>query len=249
MDLLSNYGLFLIKLMTIVVVVFAVVAIIVNARLRKRCQPAGQLQLMHLSDEYQQMKEYLQLAKMKPKVQKVWLKQHKKAKKQKEEAEKHAVKQGIKDKQKSTLYVIDFKGSIDACEVMELREEISAVLAIAEKGDEVLIRLESPGGIVHGYGLASSQLQRLRDRGIYVTISVDKIAASGGYLMACVADRVVAAPFAIIGSIGVVAQLPNFNRLLKLNNIDVELHTAGRYKRTLTLFGKNTEEGREKFQE
>ncbi|HAS99951.1 MAG TPA: protease SohB, partial [Pantoea agglomerans] len=130
-----------------------------------------------------------------------------------------------------------------------LREEISAVLAVKQPGDEVLLRLESPGGVVHGYGLAASQLQRLRDQGLRITAAVDKVAASGGYMMACVADRIVAAPFSIIGSIGVVAQIPNFNRLLKRNDIDIELHTAGQYKRTLTLFGENTEEGREKFQE
>ena len=249
MDLLSNYGLFLAKAVTVVIAVAAVVAIIVNAALRKRGQAAGQLRLTHLGDDYQQMKDDLQLAKMKPQVQKVWLKQHKKAEKQKAKAEKRAAKQGVVESQKPTLYVIDFKGSMDAGEVTALREEVSAVLAVAEKGDEVLLRLESPGGVVHGYGLAASQLQRLRDRGLRLTAAVDKVAASGGYMMACVADRIVAAPFAILGSIGVVAQIPNFNRLLKRNDIDVELHTAGQYKRTLTLFGENTDEGREKFQE
>lgn len=120
---------------------------------------------------------------------------------------------------------------------------------MASAQDEVLLRLESPGGVVHGYGLAASQLERLRKGGIRLTVAVDKVAASGGYMMACVADRIVAAPFAIIGSIGVVAQIPNFHRLLKKNDIDVELHTAGQFKRTLTLFGENTEQGREKFRE
>lgn len=248
MDLLSNYGLFLAKIVTVVIAVAAIVLIILNAALRKRGQ-SGQLRLTHLGDDYQQMKEDLQLAKMKPQVQKQWLKNHKKAEKQKAKAEKRAAKQGENETLKPTLYVIDFKGSMDASEVASLREEISAVLAVRQTGDEVLLRLESPGGVVHGYGLAASQLQRLRDGGLRVTAAVDKVAASGGYMMACVADRIVAAPFSIIGSIGVVAQIPNFNRLLKRNDIDVELHTAGQYKRTLTLFGENTEEGREKFQE
>ncbi|GAB7196007.1 hypothetical protein OS11_22800 [Dickeya oryzae] len=138
---------------------------------------------------------------------------------------------------------------MDAGEVSSLREEVSAVLAVARPEDEVLLRLESPGGVVHGYGLAASQLQRIRQRGIRLTVAVDKVAASGGYMMACVADRIVAAPFAVVGSIGVVAQIPNFNRLLKNKDIDVELHTAGQYKRTLTLFGENTDEGREKFRQ
>lgn len=123
------------------------------------------------------------------------------------------------------------------------------MLAVAKPQDQVVVRLESPGGVVHGYGLAASQLQRLREKQIPLTVAVDKVAASGGYMMACVADKIVAAPFSIIGSIGVVAQIPNFNRFLKSKEIDIELHTAGQYKRTLTLLGENTEEGRQKFRE
>lgn len=248
MDLLSSYGLFLAKAVTVVVAIAAIVLIVLNAALRKR-HSGGQLRLTHLDEAYREMKEDLQLAKMKPQAQIVWLKQHKKEEKQKAKAEKRNAKAGVTEAAKPTLYVLEFKGSMDAGEVSSLREEISAVLAVAQPGDEVLLRLESPGGVVHGYGLAASQLQRLRDAGLQLTAVVDKVAASGGYMMACVADRIVAAPFSIIGSIGVVAQIPNFNRLLKRNDIDVELHTAGQYKRTLTLFGENTEEGREKFQE
>jgi serine protease SohB len=147
------------------------------------------------------------------------------------------------------LYVIDFHGDIKASQVDQLRDEITAILRIATTNDEVLIRIESPGGSVNGYGLAASQMQRIRDRNIPLTVCIDKVAASGGYLMACVANQILAAPFAIIGSIGVVAQVPNFHRWLKKNNIDVELLTAGEYKRTLTIFGENTESGRKKFQE
>ncbi len=248
MDFFSSYGLFLAKAVTVVVAIAAIVLIVLNAALRKR-HSSGQLRLTHLDDDYREMKEDLQLAKMKPQAQKVWLKQHKKEEKQKAKADKRNAKAGVSETLKPTLYVLEFKGSMDASEVTSLREEISAVLAVALPGDEVLLRLESPGGVVHGYGLAASQLQRLRDAGLQLTAVVDKVAASGGYMMACVADRIVAAPFSIIGSIGVVAQIPNFNRLLKRNDIDVELHTAGQYKRTLTLFGENTDEGREKFQE
>ncbi|WP_345829604.1 protease SohB [Pantoea sp. BRR-3P] len=248
MDFFSSYGLFLAKAVTVVVAIAAIVLIVLNAALRKR-HSGGQLRLTHLDDDYREMKEDLQLAKMKPQAQKVWLKQHKKEEKHKAKTEKRNAKAGISEAAKPTLYVLEFKGSMDASEVTSLREEISAVLAVATAGDEVLLRLESPGGVVHGYGLAASQLQRLRDAGLQLTAVVDKVAASGGYMMACVADRIVAAPFSIIGSIGVVAQIPNFNRLLKRNDIDVELHTAGQYKRTLTLFGENTDEGREKFQE
>lgn len=123
------------------------------------------------------------------------------------------------------------------------------MLSQAKPEDEVVVRLESAGGMVHSYGLAASQLDRIKQQGIPLTVCVDKVAASGGYMMACVADKILAAPFSMIGSIGVVAQLPNFNRLLKKHDVDVELHTAGEYKRTLTMFGENTEQGREKFVE
>jgi serine protease SohB len=150
---------------------------------------------------------------------------------------------------KPRTFVLDFKGDLRASAVASLREEVSAVLQVAKPGDEVLLKLENPGGTVHEHGLAASQLLRVKQRGFRLTVAVDKVAASGGYLMACVADRIIAAPFAIIGSIGVLAQLPNFHRLLEEKGIDYEQVTAGRYKRTLTVFGKNTEEGREKMRQ
>ena len=145
--------------------------------------------------------------------------------------------------------MLNFDGDIRANATDNLREEVSVVLGQAREGDEVLVRVESPGGLVHGYGLAASQLQRFRDAKVPLTVAVDKVAASGGYMMACVADRILAAPFAVLGSIGVLAQLPNFHRLLQKHDIDFELLTAGEYKRTLTMFGENTDKGREKFVE
>jgi len=248
-ELLSYYGLFLAKTITVVVAIAAIAVLITNLAMRKRDQ-GGQLKLTNLGKRYQGMKDEMVLAKIPHQQQKLWHKAQKKKEKLEAKAAKQYAKQGLKsDSAKPTLFVIDFKGSMDAHEVSSLREEVSAVMAVAQPEDEVLLRLESPGGVVHGYGLASSQLQRLHDKGIRLTVAVDKVAASGGYMMACVADRIVAAPFAIIGSIGVVAQIPNFNRLLKRKEIDIELHTAGEYKRTLTLFGENTEQGREKFRE
>jgi serine protease SohB len=148
------------------------------------------------------------------------------------------------------VWVLDFHGDIKASDTDPLRRSITAVLSIADpEKDEIVVRLESGGGMVHSYGLAAAQLDRIRAKGISLTACVDKVAASGGYLMACAADTLRAAPFAVLGSIGVVAQLPNVYRLLKRHDIDVELLTAGRYKRTLTVFGENTQEGREKFLE
>ncbi|OTG86433.1 protease SohB [Acinetobacter sp. ANC 4558] len=156
----------------------------------------------------------------------------------------------LRKKLNQKIYVLDFKGDTAASAVENLREEITLVLATAKAGrDKIIVRLESPGGMVHSYGLAAAQLVRLRDAGFYLSICVDKVAASGGYMMACIGSEILSAPFAILGSIGVVAQLPNFNRLLKENKIDFELYTAGQYKRTVTMFGENTPEGKEKFEE
>ena len=156
----------------------------------------------------------------------------------------------LRKKNNQKVYVLDFKGDTAASAVENLREEITLILATAKAGrDRVVVRLESPGGMVHSYGLAAAQLVRLRDAGFNLTICVDKVAASGGYMMACIANEIVSAPFAVLGSIGVVAQIPNFNRLLKEKNIDFELYTAGQYKRTVTMFGENTEEGKAKFEQ
>ena len=156
----------------------------------------------------------------------------------------------LRKKNNQKIYVLDFKGDTAASAVESLREEITLILATAKAGrDRVVVRLESPGGMVHGYGLAAAQLVRLRDAGFNLTICVDKVAASGGYMMACIANEIVSAPFAVVGSIGVVAQVPNFNRLLKEKHIDFELYTAGQFKRTVTMFGENTAEGKAKFEE
>ena len=153
------------------------------------------------------------------------------------------------DAGKSRVYALTFEGDMDATKVSHLRHEINAVLTKASSGDEVVVRVKSFGGRVHGYGLAASQLQRVRQHGLNLVVAVDQVAASGGYLMAAVANKVIAAPFAVVGSIGVVAEIPNVHRLLKKNDVDVEVITAGRYKRTLTVLGENTDEGRRKFTE
>lgn len=249
MDLIANYGLFLAEVVTVVVAIAAIALILVNVAQRKK-QMRGELRLTNLSEQYQDIQQEMQVAMLDPHQQKLWHKGEKKKLKLEAKQAKARAKRGeTVSSGKPTLYVLDFKGSMDAHEVSSLREEVTAVLSVVKPKDEVLLRLESPGGVVHGYGLAASQLQRLREKQVPLTVAVDKVAASGGYMMACVAQRIVAAPFSIIGSIGVVAQVPNFHRLLKRNNIDVELHTAGQYKRTLTLFGENTEQGREKFRE
>lgn len=244
MDFLYEYGLFLAKAVTIVIAIIAVVVVILASAIKQKADK-GELKLTNLSEELQSLKHDLKEELLSKKQFKAYEKQCKAQDKAKEKAEKNHADTQVEPR----VFVIDFKGSLDASEVASLREEISAILTIAEAGDEVVVNVESGGGMVHGYGLASSQLDRLRSANIPLTICVDKVAASGGYMMACVADKIYAAPFAIVGSIGVVAQIPNFNRLLKKHDIDYEQHTAGDFKRTLTLFGENTDEGREKFQQ
>ncbi|MGH1462657.1 MAG: protease SohB [Neptuniibacter sp.] len=248
-EFLSEYGLFLAKSVTIVIAILAVVIgiIIASSRGRKEARH-GDIHVESYNDELEEMKEVLEHSLL----DKDELKAIHKAEKKKEKEEKKARKNNPpnEEERKKRIFVLDFDGDMKASEVEPLRQEISAVLMLAEEDkDEVLIRLESPGGMVHEYGLASSQIERIKRKNIPLTICVDRVAASGGYLMACLADKLLAAPFAILGSIGVIAQLPNFHRLLKDNNVDFEVHTAGEYKRTLTMFGENTDKGREKFLE
>ncbi|MGL4900049.1 MAG: protease SohB [Shewanella sp.] len=240
MEFLYEYGMFLAKAVTLVVAIVAVIIVVLASTVKHKSEK-GELRITNLSEELEELKHSLKHELLSKKQFKAYEKQLKAAEKAKEKAADTSTA--------GKVFVIDFKGSIDAAEVASLREEISAILAIAEKGDEVVVNVESGGGMVHGYGLASSQLDRLRQANIPLTVCVDKVAASGGYMMACVANKIYAAPFAIVGSIGVVAQLPNFNRLLKKHEIDYEQHTAGDFKRTLTVFGENTDEGRQKFQQ
>ena len=213
-ELLAQYGLFLAKIATVVVAIAVIAAIIVNLAQRKKQR--GELRVTNLSEHYKEMKESLAVALLDGPQQKQWHKAQKKKQKQEAKAAKARAKLGNAEPEgKPRAWVLDFKGSMDAHEVNSLREEITAVLAAAKARDQVVIRLESPGGVVHGYGLAASQLQRLRDKQIPLTVAVDKVAASGGYMMACVANKIVSAPFAILGSIGVVAQIPNLHRFLK----------------------------------
>ena len=235
MEFLSEYGLFLLKVMTIVIGIVIVMAAGAAAG-RKATQ--DHLEVENLNKKYHKTSAALRSAVMKKDERKKQAKQDKKQQKAEE-------KRGSRPRS----YVIDFKGDLKASAVSSLREEVSAVLDVATPDDEVIMRLENHGGIVHEHGLAASQLARIRDRDIPLVICVDKVAASGGYLMACVASKIYAAPFAILGSIGVLAQLPNFNRLLDSHGIDFEQISAGKYKRTVTMFGKNTDEDRAKLKE
>lgn len=248
MEYFSLYGLFLAKVVTILVAVVLLAVFVFGVGMRRQ-GAKGALKITDLGESYRERQRQMQQIKMNESEHKAWLKAFKKQQKAKSKSEKTGAKLGQTGVKKPCLYVLDFKGSMDAREVASLREEISAILAVADQQDEVLLRLESPGGMVHGYGLAASQLLRIKEKNIPLTIAVDKVAASGGYMMACIADKIIAAPFAIIGSIGVVAQIPNIHRLLKKHDVDVELHTAGEYKRTLTMLGENTEQGRKKFVE
>ncbi len=239
MEFLSEYGMFLAKVATLVVAVLVVVGGVVAlvAHGRSESESRGRLDIRHLNGDYDHMALALKSAILPKKALKRFQKEQKAREKQHEKTERRRV------------FVLNFHGDIRAAAVASLREEVTAVLTSTQFGDEVIVRLESAGGMVHGYGLAAAQLLRIRDRQIKLTVVVDKVAASGGYMMACVADRIIAAPFAIVGSIGVIAQLPNFNRLLKKHDVDFEQFMAGEHKRTVTLFGENTDKGRQKFQE
>ena len=240
-----NYGLFLAKSATIVVSIVVVVIFFMFLAGRKQANKADKkdsIEITKLNNKYDNLAMVMNTSML-----------HKDGLKNYIKEEKGKLKEAFKDNkrgpQKKRIYVLNFHGDIRASAVASLREEITAILTVAAENDEVFVRLESGGGVVHGYGLGASQLMRIRDKNIPLTVSVDKVAASGGYMMACVANRIIAAPFALIGSIGVIAQVPNFNKVLKNHDIEYDQFTAGEFKRTVTMFGENTDEAKAKFRE
>ena len=232
------YGLFIAKVITLLIALVFAIAIISSGRNREQ---ESALKVTHLNNRFENLRDQLKQSVLGKKEYK------KEAKKQSKEQKQKNKQKGAHESRRQKLFVLEFDGDIKASEVVNLREEITALMSVAEPQDEVLLKLTNSGGMVHEHGLAASQLQRIKEAKLHFTVCVDKVAASGGYMMACVADRIVAAPFAIIGSIGVLAQLPNFNRLLDKAGIDFEQHTAGEFKRTVTMFGKNSEKEREKL--
>jgi len=234
----SHYALFLAEAVTVVGVILAIAAGLVLLS-RRKARHAGHVEVSDVNRQLEAAGDALDALRLPKKAHKTLLKQRK--------AERKARRQQAEAG--PCTYLIDFKGDIRASAVAALREEISAILQVAQPGDAVLLRLESPGGMVTRYGLAAAQLLRLRDAKLPLTAMVDSVAASGGYLMAAAADKIVASPFALVGSIGVVAQIPNFHRWLQARDIDWEQFTAGQYKRTVTVFGENTEAGRAKLRE
>jgi serine protease SohB len=234
-EALLEYALFLLKTVTWVAAITFLVGLLVNVSRRNR--EAEGLKVTNLNSRFRNAADGLRRALLPKNERKRLVKQRK------EEAK------AAQGRRRKRVFVLDFRGDIRASGTASLREEVSAVLAVAESGDEVLVRLENAGGLVHEHGLAASQLVRVKDRGIPLTVAVDKVAASGGYLMACVADRIVAAPFAVVGSIGVLAQIPNFRRLLDERGVTVEQIKAGRFKRTVSMFGEVTDEDRDKLRE
>jgi serine protease SohB len=247
LEFLFEYGLFLAKSLTVLLSFIIVFVVILGSSQRVQQTAKGELEVKNVNEAVKHISQSLTRSMLNPVQQKAQDKADKKRLKQ--EAKNR--KQQLKDDQgvSARVFVLEFNGDVQASGVDALREEVSAILSVARAEDEVFVKLESPGGVVHGYGLAASQLQRIKAKSITLTVAVDKVAASGGYMMACIANKIIAAPFALLGSIGVVAQIPNFHRFLKNKEVDVEVLTAGDYKRTLTLFGENTEKGRQKFLE
>lgn len=242
MDFLTEYGVFLAETVTIVIAILIVIAAAGSVAMKNKKPEQKEMLVEKVNDKLKDIQESLESTLFTKE-------QQKHNKKLLKDAEKKNKKSKTTDTdKKNRVFVLNFNGDIKASDVDCFREAVTATLQIADpEKDEIVVKLESPGGMVHSYGLAAAQLDRIKKQGVKLTACVDKVAASGGYMMACVADKIVASPFAIMGSIGVVAQLPNFSKVLKKNDIDYEILTAGKYKRTLTMFGENTDEGREKF--
>jgi serine protease SohB len=251
LEFISEYGLFLAKTLTFLIAFVVCVAVIASAADKNKGKSSETVEIEHINERFKEYEDQLREAILAPEEIKSLEKQKKKDEKAEKKKKKKQSKkdENAEEESKPRVFVADFDGDIKASDTTNLRKIISVILTQANEKDEVVVRLESGGGMVHSYGLAASQLARITNKNIKLTVCVDRVAASGGYMMACVANHIVAAPFAIIGSIGVIAQIPNFHRLLKKADVDYEMYTAGEYKRTLTMFGENTDKGREKFVE
>ncbi|MGE0762175.1 MAG: protease SohB [Bdellovibrionales bacterium] len=237
MEMLYDIGGFAGKVLLVTMALVVILVVLANLLLRSRAASQRHLEVESVNDRFQAYADALHEMSSDPKQMKKELKARAKAEKQKR-------KEGVAQPK---VFVLNFDGDVKASAVEQLRDEITAVLTSAQNGDEVVVKVESTGGMVHTYGLAATQLLRIRAKGLKLTICVDKVAASGGYMMACTADQLLAAPFAILGSIGVVAQVPNLHRVLKKHDVDYEEMTAGEYKRTISILGEITEKGRQKF--
>ena len=258
MEYVYDYLVFLAQAVTIVVALLIVISAIASLSMKQQPETGGHLAIVKLNDRLKELRHTMEASVLPTDIVKKQHKAEAKAESKAIKAEAQALKQTTKtpkteeapdteERSPKRIFFMQFEGDTRASGVDKLRREINAVLTLATSEDEIVVAVESPGGMVPNYGLAASQLTRFRDHKIPLTVVVDKVAASGGYLMAVVANKIMAAPFALVGSIGVVAQIPNVHRLLKKNDVDVEVLTAGKYKRTLTMLGENTEEGREKF--
>jgi serine protease SohB len=236
MEILAEYGVFLLKVTTVTLAVLVPILLIISSSKSRSSSERGHLEIRNLSDQFESMGEALNGSQMDSKSLKKFTK----------EAQKRKKKES-KKQDKQSVFVLDFNGDVQASGVDKLKHEINAILLSETKCKEVVLKVESGGGSAYAYGLCAAELKRLVDHKIKLTVCIDRVAASGGYLMSCVASKIVAAPWALVGSIGVIAQMPNINKLLKKNLVDFEMHTAGEFKRTLTVFGENTEEGRDKF--
>jgi serine protease SohB len=242
MEFVTEFGMFLLKALTLTIAVVVGVSLVARMFARAGDPERGRLRVDKLNRRLRRMSRALQEKTL---TRTAYRRLRKEQKRQDKKEQRDLEEQPSRPR----AYVLEFKGDLRASAVESLRREITAVLTVAKPGEEVILQLDSSGGLVHEYGLAASQLMRLREAELPLTVCVDRVAASGGYLMACVADRLLAAPFAVVGSIGVVAMVPNVRRLLHKHDVDVEHHTAGAYKRTLSVFGENTAEGRAKFRE
>ena len=253
MEWLAEYGLFLAKAATVVVAIGLAVGLAAGlaAGMARRGHQGRRhgpsFEVTHLNRRYRDMAAAFERTALSRKEFRARRKADKAERKTRDKEQQKRLAKGEGGRRR--VFVLDFKGDLRASGVAALRDEVTMILAVAAEGDEVLVRLENGGGAPNGHGLGASQLARIRARGIPLTVAVDRIAASGGYMMACVADRILAAPFAIVGSIGVFAMIPNLHRLLEGRGVDVEQFQAGEFKLTVNMLGKPTDEGRAKLQD
>ncbi len=147
---------------------------------------------------------------------------------------------------REAVAVIDLEGPI-----FDVRDVLKQVVTFTKNSSvkAIVVHINSPGGAVAPSQELYEELKKSRAKGKKIVVSMDSVAASGGYYIACAADEIYANPGTITGSIGVIAEFPNFEGLMDKVGIRFETIKTGKYKDTGSAFRPMNEDERALIQE
>lgn len=145
------------------------------------------------------------------------------------------------DKAQDKIALISVKTIIDDSIV----DSITAKLRAAREDEDIkaiILEVDSPGGGVYASNSIWNEVMKVKVSSKPVVAFFNGLAASGGYYIAAPADKIVAAPCTITGSIGVITQAMNYSELMKKIGVKKLVFKSGRYKDMLSSHRPVTEE-------